>query len=251
MQLIIAIFAGLLLGSFFSVVKARIANPKEIAIGRSKCPKCHKTLGTFDLIPILSFIFLRGKCRYCKKSISVIYPIYEIVSALLALLVYYRFGFSITSFLCFLSLGFFAVGAILDSEEQEVELYLILIGIGLALTFAILRDHSVVGLKNILFGFVSAGLLPFLLFAISKEKWMGLGDTFFAAWAGVIVLFPGSILTMFVSFFLGALYGIINKNLSKSSDSNVAFAPFILLSTIIVLVFGGSLVTWYLKILGF
>jgi leader peptidase (prepilin peptidase)/N-methyltransferase len=249
--LTLVIILGLLFGSFFSVVKTRIANPKEIALGRSKCPKCHYALGVFDLIPILSFVFLRGKCRYCKKPISVIYPIYEIISALLALLVYYRFGFSITSFLCFLSLGFFAVGAILDSEEQEVELYLILIGMGLALTFAILRDHSIVGLKNILFGFVSAGLLPFLLYAISKERWMGLGDTFFAAWAGAIVLFPGSVLVVFLSFFLGALYGIIIKNLNKSSDSHVAFAPFILLSAIIVLAYGDSLVSWYLKILGF
>lgn len=247
----IPIFLGLLFGSFFSVVKARVANPKEIVFSRSKCPKCHKTLGTFDLIPILSFVFLRGKCRYCKKSISFRYPLFELVSALLAVFLYFKYGLNLGALFCFLSIGLFAVAALLDSEAQEVELYLILTGMALGIISSLLLNHTFFGIRSILLGFISAGILPFLLFAISREKWMGLGDTFFACWAGILVLFPGSLLTIFISFFLGALYGIIIKNLNKKSDSHIAFAPFILISLLIVLVYGDSLVDFYLKILGF
>jgi len=246
-----AILLGLLFGSFFSVVKARVANPKEIIFSRSKCPKCHKTLGAFELIPILSFLLLRGKCRHCKESISLRYPIFELVSASLAVIVYFRFGFNVISILGFLSLGLFFVGAMLDYDENEVELYLILSGIALAVVFAILKDSSIQNLKNILFGFVTAGILPFLLFAVSKERWMGLGDTFFAAWAGILVLFPGSVLAMFLSFLIGALYGIIKKKLDKKDDVHVAFAPFIFIAMLIVLIFGDNFINWYLKILGF
>ena len=91
---IICFTFGVVLGSFYNVVGYRLPNGKSIIKPRSECPKCHKTLRWYELIPIISFLIQKGKCNNCKSKISLFYPIIELTTGLLFALDFYLFGFS-------------------------------------------------------------------------------------------------------------------------------------------------------------
>ena len=88
---------GLILGSFYNGVIYRVPNHESIVYGSSHCPNCQRTIQAFDLIPVLSFIFLKGRCRYCKQTIAWRYPLVELLTALLFTLLYLRYGYSLYS----------------------------------------------------------------------------------------------------------------------------------------------------------
>lgn len=115
----------------------------------------------------------------------------------------------------------------------------------------LVRAHDLSIIKNLLVACLVAAIVPFMLYVVSREKWMGLGDTFFALWAGTLTLFPGSIVTMFIAFLMGSIYGIIRQGLQGKKDAHLAFAPFIFLASIVVILVGEIIVDWYLKILGY
>ncbi|MCX6809937.1 MAG: prepilin peptidase [Candidatus Berkelbacteria bacterium] len=249
--LFIIIF-GLIFGSFLSVDKNRLEDPKSIIIGRSQCPKCHHKLGFWVLIPLFSFLFLRGRCRYCAKKISWQYPIFEIISAILALAVYLKFGLSFSSFVLFLSLSALLVACWLDAENQEVELPVLIVGIILALIWYFLRSTGLTHLISLLYAISAAVVIPFLLYLISREKWMGLGDSFFAAWIAILSGFPAAVVSVFSAFMLGAIFGIIKMSISsqKRSKSQIAFGPFLAIGGMIGLFWGEKIINLYLKIFG-
>ena len=243
-DIIIGIVTGLIWGSFLGVVKSRLDDPKLIFWGRSKCPKCKKTLGAFDLIPILSFLVLRGRCRYCKKPIAPLHLAVEILSAILAVAVYTVFGLNIASVFLYLSLSFLLMASLSDIEDQEVDVAFFIIGLATAIIFNVLSHFS---LESIIYGAITFALIPFLLYLISHEKWIGLGDAFFALWAGILVGFPQSLLMVFVAFFLGALFGII-KLLAGASSHRIAFGPFLALSAVLGVFWSRVILDYYLNI---
>lgn len=241
---------GLVFGSFLSVIKNRPDDLRSVLVGRSRCLKCSHKLGVLDLIPILSFVFLKGKCRYCRKKISVIYPILEIGCALLALLSYSYFGFSIISNLFFLSLSMLFLGAIEDIEEKEVTLGFLVVSAVFALMFAVFRE-SPVNPIIIIKASLSAVALPLFLSLVSREKWMGYGDSLFALTGGLLVSFPLSFLFMALAFFIGAVYGIFILILEKKKaglSHTLAFGPFIFVSLVIVVIWGNEILQTYLNL---
>jgi len=235
---------GLIWGSFLGVVKFRLDDPKSIFWGRSRCPKCKRTLGVFDLIPIISFLILRGRCRYCKKPITPLYLIIEILSAVLAVAVYTVCGLNLTAIFLYFSLSFLLVASLSDIANQEVDVAFFIIGIATGIIFKILSNAS---FENIIYGAITFAIIPLLLYLISREKWMGLGDTFFALWAGVLVGFPQSLLMIFIAFFLGAVFGIIKLLLGVSSH-RIAFGPFLALSGVLGVFWSRIILDCYLNI---
>lgn len=226
------------------VVKSRLDDPKSIFWGRSECPKCKKTLGVFDLIPIISFLALRGKCRYCKKPIAPSHLAVEILSAILAVAVYTIFGLNIASIFLYLSLSFLLVASLSDIENQEVDVVFFVLGIATAIIFKMLSHLS---FESIIYGAITFTLIPFLLYLVSREKWMGMGDTFFALWAGILVGFPQSLPMVFVAFFLGAVFGII-KLLAGASSHRIAFGPFLAFSAVLGVFWSKTVLDCYLSI---
>ncbi|MDH4358709.1 MAG: prepilin peptidase [Candidatus Berkelbacteria bacterium] len=249
---IIVVIFGLAWGSFLSVVKNRLDNLGTVLYTRSHCPKCKRQLGAVDLIPILSFILLRGRCRYCKKRISWEYPLFEILSLILAVFVYYKFGFSLASVVLFLSLSALLVCSFVDIQSQEVDLPLFIFGILTALFWALLRNGaSPDAFKELFWAVAVAVVVPLGLYLISREKWMGLGDSFFALWVGLLSGFPQAALAIFLAFFLGAIFGIIALVIKgKRKTSRVAFGPFIGLGGIIALGWGQQIIDFYLSFIG-
>ena len=240
---ILALLFGLIWGSFLGVVKDRLDDPRSIFWGRSKCVKCKRTLGLIDLVPIISFVFLRGKCRYCKQPIALSHLIVEVLSAGLAIATYIFYGLSASSFILFCSLSFLMLASLSDIENQEVDMAIFAIGMIFAVVFRVMSGYP---LQGMIFGPISFALIPFLLYLINREKWMGLGDTFYALWAGILVGFPQSIAMVFVAFFIGAVFGII-KLLSGTTSHRVAFGPFLAVSAIFG-VFYSSVILDYLQV---
>ncbi|OQA52631.1 MAG: Type 4 prepilin-like proteins leader peptide-processing enzyme [candidate division WS2 bacterium ADurb.Bin280] len=251
LQSVLAFIFGAAIGSFATCVKDRLETNEPIFVDRSKCLSCNKKLNALELVPVFSFIFLKGRCRTCKKTIPWDLFATEIFGGLMALVLYLNLGLSAPSVLLFLSLIFFFVASLCDIKERQVDLRIFLIGLFFALAFAILSLGSYLDALKIIYGIASATILPAAFFYFSKERWMGLGDVFFAIWAGLICNFPISIVAIALSFFLGALFGIILIAVKgRKGGTQVPFGPFIFAGTLISLFYGNEILNFYLKILG-
>lgn len=210
---------GLIFGSFLNVVIYRLKTPpgrggtaKDIIFGRSFCPECKTKLKRHDLIPVFSFVFLRGRCRYCNKKISWQYPIVELLSGLIWVFtwgsVYNIFIFSA-----------FLVIAVYDFKWKIIPGKIVYPAIAVALIY----NFNIPSL----FAAAVAFLFFFAIYFFSNGKAMGLGDAKLAVLIGLF-LNPVTALAAFImAFVIGAVFGIMLIALGKKSlKSQVAFGPF-------------------------
>jgi len=258
MQIIIIVFVTILgasLGSFISVVNDRLEKgTKGIIFGRSICPLCRKKLKKIDLIPLLSYIMLKGKCRFCSKKISIIYPSLEIFSALSFIAIYLKFPFvtdsftlspyDLFSFLIFALYGlFFTAIFFYDIQHNEVpELFLYsLIGVT-AIGSLILGQPGIQSM-----GIALLGALVFFggQHLVSKGKWLGDGDVFFSVSMAFILGWQGLIIAVAAAYFIGAFISVILLLTKKAgSGTAVPFTPFLILGTYIAIIFGPQISDW-------
>lgn len=247
---------GAIIGSFLNVVILRLPKEQELS-GRSRCIHCKHELGAFDLVPIFSFFWLAGKCRYCKKNISWRYPFIEILSGSLLTIGYLFYtgqqsdpnilGFLRIAFIIFVSIIVFAI---------DYEHYLILdkvifpsILVLFILNFFLLRQSQAA--TGLLSGLVLAAFF-LLLHLASAGRWMGLGDVKLAVFLGLATPFPLIFINLFLAFGVGAAVGIILMLLGqKNFKSQLPFGTFLSLSTVMTVFFGQQLLDWYLRVIGF
>ncbi len=248
------------------------------ARGRSKCPLCHKSLCWFELIPVLSFIIQKGRCRRCKEKISRQYIIVEILSAAVFLLIalkFWNFPFLIllwwfiALFLILLSAIDFFHYLIPDNLIKiffAVGIFLILIQYIPFSTFNFQLstfNFNYLGyyqhlfpqfkslLLNHLLGLFSFSSLLFIISMASGEKYMGMGDAKLMAVLGLILGWPAIILVFILSFLAGAFIGLILMLFKKKSfASAVPFGPFIAGSALAVALYGEEILRIYFRIAG-
>lgn len=227
---IVFLIFGLIIGSFLSAYSYRL--PREISIrnGRSKCPNCHTQIKSIDNIPILSFIFLGGKCRNCKQKISLRYPLIEISTAITFVLIGFNiFHLVIASILILIF--------VIDLEHQIIPDELVFFGLVIFIVFNFQNTLY----TNLLAGLLSASTLLFLNF-ITKGKGMGLGDVKLAILLGAIVGINLFLIWLFLSFLSGAIMGIILIIFQRAEiKSKIAFGPFLIIGLILTNLFGQSL----------
>ncbi len=250
---------GAIVGSFLNCLVYRLEKGKSMA-GRSFCPKCKRQLGLWDLIPVLSFVFLRGKCRYCNKRISWQYPLVEIITGVLFLLIFnFQFlifkQFSIFNFQTLVSLAYLLIiGSVLiivfiyDLKTYLIPDKVVYPAIVLALLFRLLTDWS--SLPMALLAGLGASAFFFIIWAISRGKWMGFGDVKLALLMGLFLGWPSILVALFSAFFIGAIIGIglmIAKK--KQLKSQVPFGPFLVIGAFIALFWGEQIINWYLNFL--
>lgn len=238
---------GAIFGSFFAALSYRMVRGISINAGRSFCDKCKNQINWYDNIPIISYFFLSGKCRFCKKRISKRYPMIEL---------FYLFGFILIGFYktqIFYNLGiidnlfnfvvllitFCLLGAvfIVDLEKQIIpdELNYALI----AISFLSLLVNS----NNQVYLFLLSGfcfsLFLLLINIFTKGKGMGLGDVKFAIFPGLLLGPILGTIWLFLSFILGAIVGVFLIFIGKAKfGRHIPFGPFLVLSLLIVLFFG-------------
>jgi prepilin signal peptidase PulO-like enzyme (type II secretory pathway) len=261
---------GTILASFMNVIVLRL-HTKETGMlfGRSHCPNCHHTLSAMDLIPLFSWIFLRGKCRYCKKSISLEYPLIELIGGLFfVLLGFFASLGSITNMLSETSSLLFLIyvlflGSLLfiltlsDIRYLEIDLFVAFLSIITAI-FGFFFFNSLPYFSH---SWQSAGigiLIPVLFFGtqiiisrflITKwGQWIGSGDVFIGIFMGILLGWEKTILAILLAYFIGGIIGIVILALGKRGE--IAFGPFLIIGTIISFFFGNFLLSEYKIMIG-
>ncbi|MCJ7498125.1 MAG: prepilin peptidase [candidate division Zixibacteria bacterium] len=250
---IIIFISGLAIGSFLNVCIYRIPLRKSIIFPASHCPKCGNKIRAFDNIPILSYLILKGKCRYCKEKISSIYPAVELLSGLLFLSLYLRYGLSwefASKIFLFTSL---LVIFFIDLKYQLIPDVITLPGIVIGFIFSILAQSP--PFLESLIGFFAGGGILYLIAIFGdkffKKESMGGGDIKLAAMLGTFLGWKMVLLVIFLASFLGAIAGIIFIIFSKQGRGNrlIPFGPFLAVATLLTIFFGNQLIELYLGLL--
>jgi len=229
-------FLGICVGSFLNVIIFRLEKKEKIT-GRSYCDSCKKKIKFYDLVPLLSFLLLRGKCRYCNQKIKSEYFLVELATGLLFVL----FGFNILLFFIAVLIIIF----VYDFKHYLIPDIILTPAILLALIFFS---------QNWFAALIASGFFAFLVL-ISKETWMGWGDVKLAVLMGLLLGWPNILLALFISFVFGAICGIILIAIkSKTIKSQMPFGPFLVGATIICLYLNHLLLLnswWSYVLLGF
>lgn len=257
----LAFLFGLIIGSFLNVVILRLPNGQKLS-GRSVCPKCRYTLTVWDLVPVFSFIGLRGKCRNCRAKISFRYVVIELLTALgFAWAMWFASPVTGQAWLLFSLLALVvAVGIV--TFVIDLEHYLILdtvtgFGVMVAIILQVISDIASHGgvfqwpshTLTALLGMV-VGVVPFwLLWFISRGKWLGFGDVKYAAFLGATLGYPLVVLGELFAFWAGAVFAIPLLLLGKRRlGSRVPFGTFLVVGQVLALVWGERLLRWYTQL---
>lgn len=248
MGIFLVVIFGLVIGSFLNVCICRIANEESIAFPPSHCTNCGYELKAKDLIPVLSYIFLGGKCRSCKEKISIQYPIVEILNAILYVAIYLKFGFTLNLFkFCLLASLLIVIGTI-DLQTKNVYNSTIIFGVVSGLIFLGLEwlETRVIPWNYITGAFI--GFLVIYLIVILTQG-MGEGDIDIALICGLFLGIKGILVTLFISIVLGGLVatGILILKL-KDKKAEIAFGPYLAIGGLIACLYGNSIIDFYLKL---
>jgi len=252
---------GLIIGSFLNSIVYRLEKKESIVAKRSYCPFCKKVLSWFELIPLMSFIFQKGRCRNCNKKISYQYPLVELATGILFLLIFnfsaqggsaagWQFLIS-TVFLIFV-VSCLIVIFIYDLRHYIIPNQVVYSGIVVGLLYQVYllflgRDLSVC--YNIL-STIFVGALFLGLILISKGKTMGLGDFKLVIFMGLILSWPKILVALFLAFVIGALISVILIIFKKKGlKSQIPFGPFLTGATVVTLFWGDILINLYLGFL--
>jgi len=242
---------GLAIGSFLNCVIYRMENKKSFLRGRSYCPNCKHVLSWKDLIPVLSFIILKGKCRYCNKRISIQYPIVELATAILFLMLLnlesgimnYEFLFLV------LNSSFLILIFVFDLKHYIIPDSAIFPAIIITFLYNLITNYELL-ITNYLFSALAAAGFFLIIYLVSRGKWLGFGDVKLAFFMGLFLGWPLIIPALFFSYLIGAIMGIIMIALKKKGlKSEIPFGPFLIIGTYIGLFWGNEIINWYLNFL--
>ncbi len=266
--ILIAVFTllGMVVASFLNVCIDRLPNNESLLFPASHCASCHHRLAVKDLIPVFSYLWRRGRCRYCQAPIPRRILWVEISTGLLFGYLYWHYGLSIepavTAFYCCLFITLMVIdlehGLILNKIVYPAALVAIIISIFLPPS-RLIYPSGVVPLPVSDFlpqlGIVQAaigggiGLGLFLLIALISRG-MGWGDVKMAALIGLVTGFPLIFVALFLAVILGGLVaGTLLLLKVKKRKESIPFGPFLSLATIATLLFGDSILNWYLGLL--
>lgn len=247
----VAVFIfGTVIGSFLNVLIYRIPRELSIVSPGSCCPYCKKPIRWYENIPLVSFLILGGKCSQCKHSISLQYPIVELLTALLLLWSFNKYYFKTGFF--FLSLFFIILIIIsgIDFTHQVIPDIFSIPGIFIGLLYQLLNHNFLPGLIGALFGGGLILLIRVLGGWVYKKEVMGMGDVYLVGLIGAFAGFPLIISTIFIAALVGSIFGIIYLGIThKSKDSPIPFGPFLSIGGVVVIILQKQIIG-FLKILG-
>ncbi len=248
MEAIIISILGLLIGSFLNVCIYRIPREQSISFPPSHCTNCNTRIKAYDLIPVISYIFLKGKCRYCSEKISLRYPLIELTTGVLFLALYIEYGLSIGFIKYAILTCFLIVIGLIDFDTTDVYFKTTLSGI-IAGVFFLVYEYFYYGQAlTYLYGAFFAGGAIAIIIIITQG--MGWGDAEICFMSGLFLGFKLSVLMLFLSFIIGGLSGVILILLKKKSRKDyIPFGPSIAAGAITTILIGEKLLSWYLSIL--
>jgi leader peptidase (prepilin peptidase)/N-methyltransferase len=249
MDFLVVLF-GLILGSFLNVCIYRIPIKESVIRPRSHCPYCGDNLRLLDLIPVLSYISLKGKCRYCKHPISAVYPMVEILSALFLWLIYRYLGLSFKGMFYTILFCILITATFIDWKHRIIPNGLILFGVAVGLIFNLLGFGIpfLDGLYGFLLGGGSLLLVALLSLLILRKEGMGGGDIKFIGMIGLYLGWRHTLLALILSVYIGGLISLflLIFKIRKKGDY-IPYGPFIALGTLIAMFYGTEIINWYIS----
>ncbi|MBM4466660.1 MAG: prepilin peptidase [Chloroflexi bacterium] len=234
---------GLVVSSFLNVCIDRLPEGESIVSPPSHCPYCGRRLAPLDLIPLLSYILLRGRCRYCGAPIPRRVLVVEATTGLLFALLWYRYGLSLRLLLATLYTCLFIVIFVVDLEHRLVLNRVIYPAIAVALLAVPFTPHHQV-VELLAGGALGFGLL--FLVALVYPAGMGMGDVKLATFIGLVVGFPSVFVALLISFVAGGLAGgsLLVSGLKGRKDP-IPFAPFLVTGGMVAMLYGKEILDWY------
>ncbi|MGN0620595.1 MAG: prepilin peptidase [Porcipelethomonas sp.] len=250
---IIFIF-GICIGSFLNVLICRLPNNESIIKRSSHCVKCGQKIRQRDLIPIVSWLLLKGKCRSCGEKISPRYPIVEAMNAIIYIITFTVMDFNTKSIITCLFFSILIVIGFMDWDTLEIDIRLLIAIVILAAVSVFITDDLTI-FQRIIGGFIISA--PFFMIgeisAIIIEKNTGerirgieLGDTFLMGAAGLLIGYKAVVISAFAGIVIAAIAGLIIKK--ASGESKFAFGPFLSIGLFIGTLWGETLVDRWLSL---
>ena len=231
-ELIIALFIfifGIVIGSFLNVVIYRIPKGESIVFPSSKCQSCQTPLKWYHNIPIFSWLFLRGKCGFCSEKISIQYPLIELTTGVIAVLLFYKLGLVWNLPIVFAVFALLLALVMIDFKYMEIPDSLNL----LALALAIITPTILDSIQDALLAAGGLTLLRYYLSYFLNKEAMGEGDIIVAGTMGAVLGFP----LFFYAMFLSAILAIVPSLMAQNEEKAVPFVPFLAIATFIVYIF--------------
>jgi len=243
---------GACIGSFLNVCIYRIPQNKSIVSPGSSCPSCNKHIPVYLNIPIISYIILRGRCRYCNKSISLRYPAVETLTAVSAVALVLKFNLTPAAFFWFVFIAVLITISFIDIDLQIIPDVLSLPGILIFSTSSLFIPE--ITLKDSIIGILSGGGslygVAVLYYLIRKEEGMGGGDIKLLAMIGAATGWKGVLFTIFSGSLLGTIAGVIIMAATKIANIKlrIPFGPYLSAGAVIYIFFGEQLINWYFSL---
>ena len=233
---------GIVIGSFVNVCIYRIPKKENIAVNRSHCMSCNHVLAWYDLVPLFSWIFLRGKCRYCGEKISGQYPLVEFINGVGYVWIFLVSGMNVGCILYCLTFSALIALSVIDWRTYEIP-----VGInGFILVMGIIA--TAIDYKNILnhiIGFVSVSGFLLILYYATKGRGIGGGDVKLMAVAGLLIGWQKILLALVLGAILGSVIHIARMKIS-GEEHILAFGPYISAGIFIAMLYGEQMINWYL-----
>jgi len=272
MVLLFTVLIGLAIGSFLNVCISRIPLEQSVVSPRSRCPQCKKPIGSFDNIPVLSYIILGGRCRNCKKKISIRYPLIEALTATVSALIYLKFDIGFEWAVYFLFCAALIALAFIDADHRILPDVITLNGlwIGIAISFFLWLPGPLIArllqgagvtdpgprLVSIVSSVIGAAIGGGLLWGVREAYFrvrgvegMGFGDVKMMAMVGAFVGTALTLFTILVGSVLGSVIGIVVMRFAgKDRDYELPFGTFLSLGAILAVLYGNELIRLYLNL---
>ena len=247
---IIIFLYGTVFGSFLNVLIYRLPLKENIATESSHCMKCGERIKWYDLVPLISYIFLGGRCRHCKSKISVQYPVIEATNGIGYVLIFLINGINLVSILMCFAFSIFIVISVIDWRTYEIP-FCLNVSIGVLALIRIVLDYG--NLLEYLIGFCAvSGFMLICLYAgraIKGVDAFGGGDIKLMAFAGLFIGWKCIILAFMIGCILGAVIHTIRMKV-QGENSLLAFGPYLCAGLTIAMLFGSTIINWYISLLG-
>ncbi len=240
---VIIFLYGIVIGSFLNVCIYRIPKGESIVKVRSHCMNCGYQLKWYDLVPLFSFLFLRGRCRKCKQKISVQYPVIELLNGVLYCMIFAVYGVSVNALLYALLASALIALSVIDFRTYEIpvgfNIWILALGlIRIVTDYADWLDYAV--------GFLAVSMFLLLIYLITKGRGIGGGDIKLMAACGLLLGWKRIIL----AFVLGCIIGSVvhTARMKISGQGHVlAFGPYLSVGVMIAALAGDPMIAWYLS----
>lgn len=241
---LIVFLLWLSIGSFLNVCIYRIPRGESISFPPSHCTNCNNRIKSYDLVPLISYIFLKGKCRYCGEKISIKYPLIEFITGIIFMGIYLRYGLTIECVKFFFLASFLILVGIIDYNSTDVYFVTTLSAFIFGIFFLCVNIYMKLPVKTYILGAIIGG--GFIAIIILVFGGMGWGDAEMCAFSGLYIGSKLTLLMLFLSIIIGAIVAVVNILLKrKTKKDSMPLCPSIAVGALICIIWGDKILTWY------